>query len=336
MGELCRHHMPATWFVVTGSVGALLDGRSVLSWADWFRASQQGMEIAAHTVTHPKLALTVRGEIMKTMRDSLRRRGLGLVDARVFSKAKRVFAQARDTVARKGRGVRWGELLEEAIQSKRAIEEKIPFHRVTSFAYPGGRYNRPLQQRLKEAGFLSARSTEAGHNPSDIRNLYALKTRVWHAAVNTDTANEWVVSAVKEGAWLIEVFHIITTDGTTGYPYEAPFSSFRDHVSYIASQDVWVDTQENITKYIRQRGSGRVNVSGYADKAATIFLHSSGASEAGETAVTLKTRVPSHWTKVAVMQDEARQEIAVGRGQNSTHVCYEAIPNGGPIALRPL
>ena len=135
MEVLSRYEMPATWFVVTGAVGTQLEGRPVVSWEELWRASQGGMEIASHTVTHPDLALSWSWLFRRYVRTR-------------FNKAYRLFTSGGleralfllSILYKLSRGVPAERVLEEAVESKQAIQQATGAS-VVSFAYPGGRYD---------------------------------------------------------------------------------------------------------------------------------------------------------------------------------------------------
>ncbi len=65
---------------------------------------------------------------------------------------------------------------EEILRSKQVLEQNLGT-RVSSFAYPYGHYNRPIQQLVREAGFTSACAVKhaVSHSEDDIFALARLK-----------------------------------------------------------------------------------------------------------------------------------------------------------------
>lgn len=324
--------MPATWFIVTGCVGEYLQGRKVATWQDWERASQNEMEIASHTVTHPRLGI------------SPLRAGLKLCSS-LFKKGLRVPLKPNKIATAKNAAIvctnqRHGKnhifILDEAIQSKNAIEAQILYPNVLSFAYPGGRYNSALKKGLRDAGYLSARSTDDGYNYLDSMDIYALKSKVWDKNVNATKANEWIDSAIKDGAWLIETYHIVSPYGNTDYHYDTAISCLENHLAYISSKNIWVDTQQNIAKYILERRSTDVEFDERSDERVVLIAKNKLDPGIYNHALTLKTQIPSTWFRIKIEQG-LNYEYALHVEENGKYfVYYNIMPNKENVILTPI
>lgn len=330
IGILSRYEMPATWFVVTGAVGAQLEGRPVVSWEELWRASQRGMEIASHTVTHPDLALSWSWLFRRYVRKR-------------FKKAYRLFTSGGLQRAlfllsifyKLSRGVAGERVLEEAVESKRVIERATGAP-VVSFAYPGGRYDPCIMERLKGGGYLSARSVDPGCNALESINLFALKSQVWDIRLRPVKANHWVDDVLEKGGWLIETYHVISEHGTTGYYWDTAVSDFDAHLAYMRSHDLWVETQEKVTKYLLERMATRVMVKAVTENEVHLHPESPLDPKVFHQPLTLKTTVPASWKKVSIAQDGHHQEVELQRDKDGWTITYDIFPHKGKVTLAPL
>ncbi|MBA7491969.1 hypothetical protein ES702_02517 [subsurface metagenome] len=328
MKVLMRYKMPATWFIATGSAGSILEGRPVATWQDLERGAELGMEIASHTVTHPLLAFSP-SEATARLSRSILKRGWAVLRPNNITRVTRVISN----YARARQGVNHTIILDEAIQSKNMIESQIPSQKVLSFAYPGGRYNSALQKGVREAGYLSARATEDGYNYPNSMGWYALKSKVWNTDVNVKVANGWIDFALEKGTWLIETLHVVSKDGTTGYYYDTAISDFEAHLAYISSQNYWVDTQQNIAKYIKERDATRVRLSVLFQDRVKLVAENDLNSKIQNQALTLRTLIPPVWSRVMIRQAEDVQEVLPVKEEGKDYIYYRVLPNKGEIIL---
>lgn len=328
-GILTTYKMPATWFIVTGCIGGSLQGRAVISWTELKYMLTQGMEIASHSVTHPKLVLSFGWHILKYICSSIRKPWKVLAP-NAPTKARR----AVSSIYKDCRGVNYREMLSEAAESKTVIEAHVG-QRSVSFAYPGGRYNSALKRGIKDAGYLSARSTDDGYNFLDSIDFYALKSKVWNVNVHAHEANGWVDAAVEKGAWLIETYHVVSRDGDTGYYYDTAISDFDAHLAYAALKNIWVDTQENIVKYIKERNATKVKPQEISTRKIVLLVENDLNSNTYEQALTLKTTVPNTCSKVKITQAGNAQNVLSIKENSQRCVYFNILPNRGEVIVAP-
>ncbi len=81
------------------------------------------------------------------------------------------------------------DALESEIQTSRNIVEKELNTKVTVFAYPYGRYNKLVMQKLRENGFRAAFTVEAGYVSSAVEPL----------AINRNSVDSRVTTAMFKG-----------------------------------------------------------------------------------------------------------------------------------------
>jgi len=326
---LARYGMSSTWFLVTGSVGRALQGRPVVTW-EKLAGHSHLVEVASHTVTHPNLKLPfikrTRNYISSPIGKVKKIISFGLIP-----EMKKVGLNIYSDL----QGVGCREMFTEAKKSKIAIEHSLGPEEVTSFAYPGGRYNSRLKKGLAGSGFLSARSTKRGLNFPDSLDFFALKSEVWNVNVKAGQANEWIDNAVKQGAWLIETYHVISEDQASGYHYDTSVSDLDSHLQYATTKNLWIDTQQNIVKYVRERKVTEIIIREVSGTRIVLLLTNNLDSTICRQSLTLKTIVPDNWSRVRVEQARNAQDVWPIRRDKKNIIYYNAFPNRGEINIFP-
>ncbi len=318
-----RYHMPSTWFLVTGTVGGVLQERSVVTWEKLKKRSRL-VEIASHTVTHPRLKLPFRKRISNYTCSPIGK-FKKLFTSNLAQKIKRVGSN----IYRDCQVVSYLEVLREAEESKTAIEFSLNLKDVFSFAYPGGRYNSNLKKGLAELGYLSARSTEAGYNFVDSLDFYALKSKVWDLTINAEQANQWVDDAIDKGVWLVETYHVVSQEAAAGYRYDTTVSDFDNHLCYANSKNLWIDTQQNIVKYIREKQATDVQTKVISDKKVVLSLKNGLDASIYDQPLTLETVVPNAWGAVTVEQAGDIQKVLPIK----SNLYYNVLPGDDEITI---
>lgn len=330
MDVLRAYKVPATWYVVTGYVGSHLERRLVVSWADLKEMSSKGMEIASHTVTHPKLGILFSWKIFKYI-CSLIGKPWKLLKPNTTEKTIKVVSRIYERLPMKN----YLKVLGEAVESKAIIRRNLG-HPVFSFAYPEGRYNSKLKKKMKDIGYLSARSADDGYNLQNSIDFFSLKSKVWDITIHADKANRWVDTALEKSAWLIETFHTMSRDGATDYRFETKVSDFDTHLAYASSMDIWVDTQVNIVKYIKERNASKSKFKSISKKEIVVSVKHNLDDTIYDQPLTLKANVPNAFQKVRVTQMGDVQDIStIKEGENRIILC-NIKPNAGEIKVTSL
>jgi len=320
---LTRYHIPSTWFLVTGTVGGVLQERPVVTWEKLKKRSDL-VEIASHTVTHPRLKLPFRKRIPNYTCSAIKK-FKKLFTSNLAQKIKRVGSN----IYKDCQGVSYLEVLHEAEESKTTIEFSLNLKEILSFAYPGGRYNSSLKKGIAELGYLSARSTENGYNFVNSLDFYALKSKVWDLTINAEQANKWVDDAIDKGVWLVETYHLVSQKAATGYRYNTTLSDFDNHLYYANSKNLWIDTQQNIVKYIKEKQATDVKTKVISDKKVVLSLKNGLDAAIYDQPLTLETVVPNAWETVTVEQAGNIQEVLPIKG----NIYYNVLPSDNEITI---
>ena len=141
----------------------------------------------------------------------------------------------------------------------------------------------------------------------------------------------WIdLAAGRDNIWLVLVFH-----GVDGIGWEPKTSGeLREYFGYIKSKQgrLWVATFQDVTKYMRERAHGAVEI---RRKGATIevSLRHDLSQDLYDLPLTLKTRVPARWPAVRVSQGTSTQRADIERDGEQAWATYPAVPNAGTVTL---
>ncbi len=157
----------------------------------------------------------------------------------------------------------------------------------------------------------------------------------WQRGATTKTPlplmKSWVdTTAAKNNTWLVLVFH-----GIDGMGYEAlPSTLLDEYFRYIQSKNdqLWVATFGDVTRYMRERESAKVNTEEKNNQIAVKLTHSLD-SKMYYLPLTLKTYVPSGWENVRVAQGKHTYQSSVKKDDKGSYVLYQAEPNTEAIIL---
>jgi peptidoglycan/xylan/chitin deacetylase (PgdA/CDA1 family) len=312
----------ATHYVVAGAAGGIFQGKKMASWAEWREAVEAGFEVAPHTLSHCMLAPSFVHRLTRAAAYLLR----GNTRIPLTTRWKRLFSAGMG----EGPGAKQAaEFARELEESKRIVEHETGVE-VLSFSYPGGWHNAESEELVKAAGYLSARSSDPGYNVPGKMNRHALKTQMWHKFTRSEEANRWVDRAVESGAWLIETYHLLGETNPSGHFYFTDLRSFSQHLDYIAQKDIWLDTQQNVAKYLLERESSKLQVVELEEKALKLFLTHELDPRVFDAPLTLLIQVPEGCNCLKI--NGTRQPKIIEPG---AHILLDLVPNKDVVILEP-
>lgn len=259
---LVRHNMVATYNIVTSYVGGTLQGLLVASWPDWQNASKKGMEIGSHSIGHKTLRVSLSHQIRNVVQSLyaggnrfhfLRYVGVTFLTSLLMGMSGEVYGEVDMGMA---------DMQRECVKSKRKIESEIFTQQISSYTYPGGICNAQYKNAVRSAGYLSARSTTRGFNQYNSVDFFNLKCFMWNRYTTVREANSWVDFAMEKSAWLIEAYHLVGMRNSG--LYSTLLGDFEEHLDYVHSLvrqgKLWVDTQQNVAKYLREKLSTKIGI----------------------------------------------------------------------------
>lgn len=114
----------------------------------------------------------------------------------------------------------------------------IGIRSVDTFVYPYGGFNPLVQSIVQKAGFAAARTILPGFNDAST-DRYTLTCQCVDAPTTFPQVRQWVDSAVREGKWLILVFHRVDEDGN---PISVRHELIQEAIDYLQEKKVRVLT----------------------------------------------------------------------------------------------
>lgn len=250
-------------------------------------------EFGSHTITHPYLAVMDEQNIRRELRESTSAIRAHLGREHTFT-AELPFGTKDDRVMSYG------------LEMFPALRNRMPAPYYTEI---------PRGSKVQ---------------PGTTRTAYT----IWQRGPLSDTPmtemKRWVdVTQQNDHIWLVLVFH-----GIEGIGWEptsrAELAEYLDYID-TRTDDLWVATYQDGTKYVRERMNATVSTSVEADTVAVELTHSLGARY--DLPLTLQTYVPSSWSRVQLRQGGTEQVLEVSTDDGGTYVQYQARPNGAPVRL---
>ncbi len=224
------------------------------------------------------------------------------------------------------------ELLTELKDSQSIIDTNIPLQKTLSFVYPAGEYGHTSKKAVEEY-YISARSSDSGFNPLSPTDFFSLKSMVISKDTPAQEINGWADEAEKEGHWLIEMYHLVNASNPTKYEFYTSPSILDAHLDYLDEKDVWVDTQQSVVKYIKERDDSRITVVSEKRSKMVLRLLNDLDTMIFDQPLTIKAKIPRDWDSVKVVQGD---DTWIVESDPTDYIYFNAVPGGGDISLSRL
>lgn len=252
MPILNQYNVPATFYVVTQSIGEKLENREVINHKELVEmAKDRKVEIGSHSVTHSLLWVGLFNELLQRLSGQLQIKNFPyLIKKMSLQRFKNI---TNDIESIKTQDIGVDDFIQEAIDSKKILE-KLLQKNIDSFAYPGGRFNNKVKETLQKIGYTSARTTLPGINTIPIKDFFMLKSAVWTNKNSIQDGKQWIEEAQNKKGWLIETFHLVSdkTNLLQEYSFSVHTDTFREHLKYILEKKITVATQFNLVSRLRE------------------------------------------------------------------------------------
>ena len=123
-------------------------------------------------------------------------------------------------------------------------------------------------------------------------------------------------------------------DPNSGDPTPETFDA---HFAYVASKknDVWCDSYEVVTKYIRERQVSTLKVVKNNSDVKEISLTDKLPNNLFNYPLTLRTVVNNNWNNVVVKQGTKEQKVKTVTESGKKVLYFDAIPNSGTVDITP-
>ena len=236
-------------------------------------------------------------------------------------------------------------LKQELVDSKEWFEQNFETDAI-SFAAPNNSMSTRGWEIMKEQGYYSARLGSRGFNnipPEDgtkagqWMNLHM--QGIGDGANNTAMRNGWVDTAIKNGQWLVEMWHNVSENGTGGYQ---PISraAAEEHIAYMVEKrdagELWIAGIVEATKYLREYQVSSVSAAKTADgkvQAEVTYPSDALPSEIFDYPLTVKVEVPEEWGAVLITQNGSASTATTFVEGNVNYVYADIVPNQGVAVL---
>ena len=217
----------------------------------------------------------------------------------------------------------------ELTNSKATIQANVPGAEVLTLAYP---YCSRWADAVTSATYIAARGCSGQivpSTPADFLNISSIIVGSEGAVQTAADLNARVDAAAGSGGWAVFLLHGIDGDG--GY---SPTDSdeLRGHLEYLdANRDrFWVDTFENVVRYIRERDAATVTEVSVTDETVTVEVSDGDLDDAIYTVpLSIRRALPEGWEAATATQGGEPVGARVVEGT----VEFEAVPDGGPVVL---
>ena len=220
----------------------------------------------------------------------------------------------------------------EVNETRRILMRHFPEQKILCMANPYVVSSDAVDKVIKQQHY-SARNGVVGFNnlnPND-QEWYHLNFQLALHDTKVETMNEWIDQACSNHAWLIELWH-----GVDGQGWEPPsLETLSAHLSYLAGQldTVWNGTMDEVTQYIRERQSARVETTVLENDQIMVKLKTNLNSSLFNYPLTLKTTLLDNWTKIIMTQGNRTTHPATSLIDGVRCVIYDALPDAGYIIL---
>ena len=271
------------------SLGKPFDNKTVdISWDQIKEIASQGHEFASHSISHPQLAICDDINIKYELENSQK------------------------------------ELIDH-LGDKHTFSHECPYgtenERVISIAtsiYPA------LRNRMPE-DYLEEINRWNKNNPTYSKKEYVQWQRGPKSKTSFLEMKTWIDTCLKaENIWLILVFH-----GIEGVGWEPKSGKeIREYFKYIKSKEneIWVATFQDVTKYIRERMSTKINSFVVSERQLEIELINDLDHQLYDYPLTLKTYVPLNWQIANINQGDLTQVVEVESDLKGSYIIYSVIP----------
>jgi peptidoglycan/xylan/chitin deacetylase (PgdA/CDA1 family) len=274
----------------------LLTGE-IITWPEIKQFAARGHEFGSHTISHPRLAVLDEANLLYEMEKCKEEILNQLGPEHTFS-AECPFGTENERV------------MEYALKIHPALRNRMP---------------EPFLEELNRGN-----KTWPG--------IYNKEYIQWQRGPLTKTPMElmksWVDTLlVHDNVWLVLTFHGVDDIGWEPKPHEEHAEYFR----YMKDNEdrLWVATFGDVTRYIRERMNSHIEVKEKDEKILIALKHSLDKNLYG-LPLTLKTYVPSGWTRITIKQGERSFIANTSKDEQGSFVLYQAIPNAEDISLTAL
>lgn len=185
--------------------------------------------------------------------------------------------------------------------------------------------------------FYTARSSQYGYNLATPFDFYTIKSR----PILSNTLPSFVdnLAAITEnyGYYLPLMYHNILDEhfNEDSLIYTVSLNNFKQTVDLVTKRDVWIDTHQNICKYIRERNALKHSIVANTEEQ-FLFISDDGLNDSiFDAEVTLKIKLPVllNGDSVTVSKGKYTKNVKVFSISGSNYIYYNTVPNPTAISI---
>lgn len=214
----------------------------------------------------------------------------------------------------------------EINDAQREIKQELPGQQVISMCNPFVGKSDKTDEVIKQNHY-SARNGEKGYNtlsPS-ANEWYRLNYQYVLSSTKEKDMDRWVDSAIKNGKWLIEVWHGIDGDDWEPSTYEI----CDEHMKYaVGKKELWIAPLSEVTKYIQERQAASIEIEKNNNNLTLSVTHTLNP-EIFNYPLTVKIAIDKNVKFAVARQNGNLIECSIENGELFLNV----VPNKGKISI---
>jgi peptidoglycan/xylan/chitin deacetylase (PgdA/CDA1 family) len=303
-----------TFFLISGSMTDFLPPIwRYGTWNQFQSMAMQGHEIGSHTVKHLDLTTLATGDTSTA-----------------------------------------GTLLYELYQSKKTIEQKISNQKCITIAYPynsnntnvrnetalfyesgRGGSNIPMDSTLADSGFYKIDAKEEQFNTprnstlDDLDELQNIETYEDSSIAN----GKWGMLMAHEVVPFAQIADLLQQGSWFPMSTEWLTSLCQWLKQRSDSNEVWVETMGNITRYMKEREQFQYNITVQTDTQIQINATDNLSNQIYNYPLTVDITVPPDWESAFVIEGSRKDSVYTIIAGNNAFVRTKIIPDGGILIL---
>lgn len=236
---------------------------------------------------------------------------------------------------------------------KHEISDSIAFYRQhfrtdqIAFTPPETQMCERGYEILADNGIRAVRQGDSGYNTLELQmghesgQWYNLKTFGIGNVSTTEERNAWIDGAVENHAWLIEMWHDVTTSGKRGFYQEISYDAADEHLSYIEDRReegrIWTASMVEAVKYLTEKEYAKVNAvfNGSRIRVTLICDTEELPSDVYGEPLTIRIAVPEetvNFTKAVSL--DRKNKVRILQESGKTYLELEMAPNDKDVIIK--
>ena len=185
--------------------------------------------------------------------------------------------------------------------------------------------------------FYTARSSQYGYNLATPFDFYTLKSRPVLSSTLPSFIDSLVANTEKYGYYLPLMYHNILNEpfNADSLIYTVSLDNFKQTVDLVTKRDVWIDTYQNVYKYIRERNAVKHTIATSSDEKFSFISDDNLNDSIFNVDLTLKIKLPAFLSgdSVTVIKGDYAKNVKVISVLESNYIYYNSVPNRTPISI---